>query len=121
MSVTDKAIDWLINSGDTGMSSRTIWSVMMGIKPKDPCHPWDPSDLGRCLRLLARMPRWKGRMNEVAALSPTWRRLVKNWAKLESLFIDECGSIDPPMGTRAPRTYELMQNLTRPPRRKAKP
>lgn len=45
-----RALEWY-SSADTGTSSETIMSVMEGIPVKARCHPWDPADLGRCIRL----------------------------------------------------------------------
>ena len=51
-------IAWLTN-GDTGISSKTIWLVMMGrrLGANDWADvPHDPDDFGRCYRLLQVMP-----------------------------------------------------------------
>ncbi len=99
-------IAWLTN-GDTGMSSMTIWSVMMGRKSNDPSVPWDPSDFGRCYRLLRVMPSWRQRLPEVAAKHPAWTGLVKAWDELTALYEEEL-----PRGT-APKLYARIKHLTR--------
>lgn len=100
---------WLL-SGDTGISSTTIWSVMMGEKPSGgggfgPSVPWDPSDFGRCYRLLKRFPAWRKRLGEVADALPDWAPLVREWDELERLYEQEL-----PTGS-APTLYARMKVL----------
>jgi hypothetical protein len=102
-----------IAGGDTGTSSITIWSVMMGCSmPRDrsdrgraPSVPHDPSDFGRCHRLLELFPAWRSRLPEVAAKYPAWGGLVGAWAELTALYIEEL-----PSG-RCPRLWERMEEL----------
>ena len=64
--------EWLA-SWDTGISSKTIWAVMTGRCSEGrftPGVPHDPSDFGRCYRLLAAFPAWRARLPEVAARYP---------------------------------------------------
>jgi len=60
--------EWIV-AGDTGISSRVIWAVMMGVSldvmPRVDV-PHDPPDFGRCYRLLEVMPEWRDRLGEVA-------------------------------------------------------
>ncbi len=99
--------------GDTGTSSLTIWSVMTGRTVTDDRGrvrvgvPWDPSDFGRCHRLLEQFPAWRARMPEVAAAYPEWAALVAEWDALTALFLEEL-----PSG-KAPKLYVRMQLLTR--------
>ena len=102
---------WLSN-GDTGISSLTIWSVMMRRTPPGHPHwypevPHDPDDFGRCYRLLKVMPAWRPRLGEVAARHPRWKPLVDVWDELSTLYEQEL-----PTGT-APRLYARMQALLR--------
>jgi len=73
---------------DTGTSSMTIYSVMMGVPVDRADVPHDPDDFGRCYRLLQLFPAWKTRLDEVAARYPAWRSLVQEWDALESLYED---------------------------------
>jgi hypothetical protein len=102
------AVGWLLN-GDTGISSQTIWSVMMG-KRINQSHwyadvPHDPSDFGRCYRLLKVMPSWRARLPEVAAKYKAWKPLVDAWDELTALYEEEL-----PNGT-APKLYRRMEQL----------
>lgn len=102
------AWDWL-KSSDTGVSSLTIWSVMVGIDPPrdywGPDVPYDPDDFGRCHRLLKRFPAWRDRLGEVAAAHPEWGPLVREWGALAKMY-----EAEHPSG-RAPRLYEMMRPL----------
>lgn len=83
-SITDRANAWIVG-GDTGLSSKTLWAVMMGQKPPRPSHPLDNGDLGRCTRLLNAVPEWRPRIKEMAGVSPYWAALVPRWDELEAL------------------------------------
>jgi hypothetical protein len=86
-------IDWLM-SRDTGISSKTICSVLTGSKAPD-WHdtPGDPDDFGRCYRLLALFPDWRARMPEVAAKYPKWGPMVAAWDELTALY-EQCSDKD---------------------------
>lgn len=101
-------IAWLTN-GDTGTSSKTIWAVMTGRTVGDkyfhPDVPYDPSDFGRCHRLLEVMPSWRARLPEVAAKYPKWAGLVDAWDELTADYLAEL-----PSG-KCQRLYKRLQEL----------
>jgi hypothetical protein len=110
----DRGLAWL-GAGETGLSSETMCLYFISGKAPErlhgfhgPCSPHDPSDLGRCIRLLAIVPEWRQRLPELAALSPEWAGLVSGWDELEALYLAEL-----PSGT-APRCYARMQELRDP-------
>ena len=102
---------WLAGD-DHGLSSRTMAGHLLGgkISKNDVHHPYDPSDLGRCLRLLDKVPEWRARVPEMATLSPAWAALVAHWDQLEALMDAEVG-IDWSKGDKAPQTYTLMKQI----------
>lgn len=106
-SIQDRALQWLF-SGDTGLSSRCLCAHMLGVKAERSSYPSDPSDLGRCLRLLELIPEWKPRIGEMAAFGPGWAGQVKAWDKLAQSMADEVG-IDWSKGCSAPLTYDAMK------------
>lgn len=79
--------DW-IEGRDTGVSSVTIWSVLMNVRSPynrfDP--PRDPSDFGRCYRLLEQFPDWKPRLPKVADRFPFWGPYIREWDSLTAMY-----------------------------------
>lgn len=81
-------LEWALGN-DTGISSMTICAVMTGtpINPRfGPDVPHDPSDFGRCYRLLALFPTWRNRLPEVAERYPIWGPMVEAWDELTALY-----------------------------------
>jgi hypothetical protein len=90
---------------DTGMSSKTIWRVLMGHPATiDVYEPADPADFGRCHRLLHAIPGWRARIGEMARVRG-WEHLAPAWDELEALYVEEL-----PSG-RAPKLYKRMAEL----------
>ena len=106
-----RATAWIIGH-DTGVSSKTIWAVMIGGNPdrKNTSYwdiPSDPADFGRCYRLLKLIPEWKKDLNKVAKTFPKWKYFIDNWDKMEAMYLEEL-----PTG-RCPKLYEFMQEYIR--------
>jgi hypothetical protein len=102
-------IEWLL-SGDTGISSEVICAVMTNSKGRSAWEcspPYDPSDFGRCYRLLNLFPEWKARMPEVGTKYPEWGPLVREWDSLTALYEKEIKNKD----GRAPMLYARMKDL----------
>lgn len=98
-----------IESADYGQSSRAIATVMTGHRADWGSWPRDPSDLGRCVRLLQRIPEWRDRIGEMAAVSGPWAALVERWDELNGLLDMECGT-SRWSGRPAPRTNAVMRH-----------
>ena len=99
--------EWYERSQDTGISSLTIAHVLAGVPLAQNFGagiPHDPSDFGRCLRVV-RAFNWRPRLGEVAARFPFWKPLVDSWDAMEALYDEE-----EPTGS-APRLYDLMRTL----------
>jgi hypothetical protein len=97
---------WLV-SGDTGLSSESIAMHMLGWACRGN-YPHDPSDLGRCLRLLAIFPEWQCRIGEMAVYGPEWAEIARRWPELSALMAGEVG-IGWEKGRSAPITYAAMR------------
>lgn len=107
--VPAEALAWIVGD-DTGSSSEAIWCAMIGIPLSYSMVPYDPSDLGRCVRLLEQVPAWRDRVPELANLNAGWAAYVARWDELTALLRKEVGA-DWARGRRAPQTYELMQQI----------
>lgn len=87
----ERALEW-IRGGDTGISSKQIWKVMTGLTIHDESTrdfgrlPCDPSDFGRCKRLLELIPEWRPRLDHMARAYPKWGPLVREWDRVDSLY-----------------------------------
>lgn len=71
---------------DTGISSRTIYSVFMFRKVDRVDIPYDPDDFGRCYRLLKLSQSWRSRLAEVGTKYPAWKPFVEHWDEMTALF-----------------------------------
>lgn len=107
--VAERANQWIVGQ-DTGMSSIAMWAHMQGVRKFDRSAPLDPSDLGRCLRLLELIPEWRPRVQELASLGPRWAALTTHWKELEELLAGEVG-IDWKKGRTAPLTFARMNEI----------
>jgi hypothetical protein len=80
---------------------------MTGSKCRDGSVPADPSDFGRCYRLLKHFPEWRLRLLEVVARYPEWCALVREWDALTELYEEEIKRPD----RCAPKLYDRMKDL----------
>ncbi len=105
----DAVFRWLAGH-DRGASSECIAFTALGVHC-EPRHPLDPADLGRCLRLLARVPVLQaGFAERMRGVSLPWALLVAAWDELAALMEEEVGIAWSKGGT-APRTYARMREL----------
>ena len=104
----DEVLKWF-GSGQVGSSSKAM-ALAVTDAPSGNDHPWDPDDFNRCLLFLEAVPEARNHMDKVAALSPTWARLVARWDEIEASFIAEVGR-DWCKAKRAPKTYALMKSI----------
>jgi hypothetical protein len=101
--------DWP-DCGDTGNSSEAIWAHMTGASRRTSDYPLDPSDFGRCHRLLHApwAVGWRARLGEMARYGAVWKALVTCWDELEALYVEEL-----PTGS-APKLYAKMSAIRAP-------
>jgi len=100
-----KELTW-INGADTGISSKTIWAVMMDVVAENGWYgtPSDGADFGRCYRLIELVPEWKSQLYKVSDRFPEWRPLVDQWDLLEDSYKED-------LADNGSRTYELIKSL----------
>ncbi len=100
--------------GDTGLSSNAIFTHFMGghryaVGSHDRfTAPLDPSDFGRCFRLLSApwASEWRARIAEMAQY-PKWAKLAPAWDELEALYVLELQN----KNGMAPKLYARMREL----------
>jgi hypothetical protein len=86
-SIEARALEW-VSGGKTGISSKAILGVMTGNPPKDGfCYPHDGYDFERCAVLLALIPEWKARLEDMKKVGPEWSALVDAWDELNALYL----------------------------------
>lgn len=117
MQLSTNAINWLA-SGERGVSSNTLFSVVTGISAQSDgssSHPLDPDDFKRCEKLLRKCPEIRAELWRMSEISQVWAALVKNWSYIVDLFESEVpGVLDGgqwPFRTPATKTYEYMKTL----------
>lgn len=105
MGVTHKHLEWL--AGGAGISSMVIFFTMFDAKDSltHLATPSDPSDFGRCYRLLELFPEWKSRLYKLRAVSVKWGTFVDNYAAMEKLWVEERSN------ATAPKLYKFMKEL----------
>lgn len=93
---------------DTGISSKAIYRHFnrMAQHPTwGAGYPRDPSDFGRCHRLLELAPDWRARIGEMSKYGKVWTALAEHWDELTALYFDEL-----PTGT-CRKLYDRMKEL----------
>ena len=103
------AMEWACGD-DVGVSSKAIMHRMVGGMPDWFSFPRDAADLGRCLRLLKRIPSWRPRILEMAPVSGPWEAMTREWDALERCMVNEVGA-HWEKGNSAPLTYAMLQSL----------
>lgn len=83
--VQSKANKRIVGS-DTGLSSKTMRAYFIWVDGFHINHPRDPSDFGRCYRLLEAVPERKYRVWELRKLSKTWENFSDNRDKLTVMY-----------------------------------
>lgn len=112
MNISENLLQWLAN-GERGVSSETIVHYVTGIKTNDWYdHPVDPSDLGRCVKLLEMCPELvEGFKEKMPRVSVVWERLVDHWDELIAMLDEEVPGWRHGERGSARKTYDMMQKL----------
>lgn len=75
---------------DTGVSSLTIYAAITGRDTNMPWNiPYDPSDFGRCYRLLKLFPSWRAQLHKVVGICQEWAPFVQHWDELTKIYEEE--------------------------------
>lgn len=107
----DKALLQWISGNDTGLSSKAIFAHFMELDtPPRNYAPADPSDFGRCARLLELRPDWRLRISEMSKYSKDWAAISAHWEEVHNLMDGEVG-IHWEKGERAIKTFARMSEI----------
>lgn len=116
VTLPDGADEWL-NSGEQGLSSKSIFSYLTGLNILGSWSVWgwatpsDPADLRRCILLLDAVPDFRERLILMATASDKWAIAVRHWEELETLFKSECPNWNTKEYWKAPKTFERMKQV----------
>lgn len=102
----EKVGQWLV-SGDTGSSSETMAAIFLGAKSGLFSYPHDPSDFGRCWRLVEKIPAMREAFPRIGMVYPPIAPFLNHWEELAELYVSALNG-----GTgKAPELYKRMQEL----------
>lgn len=97
---------------DKGLSSEAMAvTALTGVAPENANYPHDPSDFGRCARLIKRVPEVK--IVAFPILSKhgnVWPKLIEAWDEIHETMESESG-ISWEKSKRAEKTYQVMQRV----------
>lgn len=94
---------WIVGE-DTGLSSKTIAAIWLGAKSGWFSFPRDPSDFGRCWRLVEKVPAIREAFPRICAVYPPIAPYLEHWDELSQLYMAATES-----GTgKAPELYQRM-------------
>lgn len=103
----NKVLRWLTGD-DTGMSSKYLASISLGLSKEEISYPCDPSDFGRCYRFLDKCinpEKWEKILSIAAVKSVHWKKIFDNWDGLKRLWEKECNQVT------APELWDCMKKL----------
>lgn len=79
---------WLA-SDDVRMSSKFMASVLSGQFHAEFAIPYDPEDLGRCLRMIQAAPELTPRIDEMRKHGPMWTAVADKWDRWTAMINEE--------------------------------
>lgn len=103
-----KVIQWLAGD-DTGISSEALAFTFLSVKRIPYLNPpADPADLGRCLRLIRKVPAVREMVDVLGNKHRGWRKAACVWDQLAKCMKAEVG-IDWRKGDVATTTWAAMK------------
>lgn len=82
----DKMIEW-IGCHRVGISSRTMWCAIMGVKCYKADTPRDADDFSRCYDLYKFCELTPADLQKVANRYPYWRPIIDQWDELCEMYV----------------------------------
>lgn len=84
-----KMIEW-IGSHNVGISSKTMWSVLMGVKCDRDDVPYDADDFSRCYDLYKFAELTQEDLQKIADTYPYWQPIISEWDDLCLMYENKC-------------------------------
>ena len=81
----DKMIEW-IGCHRVGISSKTMWCAIMGVKCYKADVPYDADDFSRCYDLYKFSELTPADLQKVANIYPYWRPIIDQWDELCEMY-----------------------------------
>ena len=81
----DKMIEW-IGCHTVGISSRTMWCAIMGVKCREADVPYDADDFSRCYDLYKFSELTPADLQKVANRYPYWQPIIDQWDELCEMY-----------------------------------
>lgn len=76
-----KMIEW-ISSHNVGISSKTMWCALMGVKGNRDDVPYDADDFSRCHDLYKFAELTQEDLQKIADTYPYWQPIINKWDAL---------------------------------------
>lgn len=100
--------------GQQRVSSRTLFYTATGVWPpgvsQDKGHPFDVSDVRRCLLLLEQVPSFRPALDTLAQKDRHWAALREKWDDIARSFEEERPDWRGPAKDTAPRTSAMIRD-----------
>ncbi len=77
--------EWIANH-NVGVSSRTMWSALMGVRCDHNDHPYDADDFSRCYDLYMFCELTHIDLQQVVSVYPYWRPIIEHWDELCAMY-----------------------------------
>ena len=100
--------EWILN-GQVGISSKTMWGALMGIKVKENDKPYDPDDFSRCYKLVKQCNIPINDLQKITKAYPYWKPYIDNWQKLTDMY--ERNDKENWLNSKEIGMYEFMKEL----------
>ncbi|WP_454751628.1 hypothetical protein [Cupriavidus necator] len=101
--------NWILH-GDTGVLSETMAAIAVGADTMKgdgwgPDAPHDPSDFGRCYKLVQAVPEIRATFPRIAELVPTFAGILREWDALCAIYQRDLPA------RRSDELYEMIKAL----------
>lgn len=97
-----RAMEWIAN-GEVGISSKTMWSALMGVPYDQADFPYDADDFRRCWLFAQTAELLPVDFEVICQVYPWWRNIYEIWHEMDVALANKDGH----------RIYELINEPKR--------